>query len=274
MGFMTDEEFEQFLKNAARDYNAPPEIIPREEIWDRIHDAQRVIAESPLRLERGGAAAGESRTRSAPLIRWWSLAAAAILLLIAGIGIDRFTPLGKSRVAQNAVAKSPPKQPGVLASKTEPSPSQGGARTAGKPEEPPLNSRAARETKPALASREKNGNSSDALYMLASVRHLTEAEAMLTQFRQDTINKQTDAAVANWSRDLLSNTRLLLDSPAARDPRRKRLLEDLELVLTQIVQLNTDPNAKDREMIESTIKRGNVMTRLRTAIPAGQPKGS
>lgn len=269
---MTNEKFEQFLKDAARDYNAPPSIIPREEIWDRIREAQRVRAEIPLKLERGGAAAATARTRFASNVRWWPLAAAAVLLLVAGIGVGRYTNSRRSSVAEN----TPFKKPGV----TQPT------RVAVAPDVSVKSPKSTESTRRQFArapeyerpnaARMQRDNSAnrDALYMLASVRHLSEAEAMLTQFRQDTINKATDAAVVNWSRDLLSNTRLLLDSPAARDPRRKRLLEDLELVLTQIVQLNADPNAKDRETIESTIKQGNVMTRLRTAIPAGQPKGS
>jgi hypothetical protein len=72
-----------------------------------------------------------------------------------------------------------------------------------------------------------------------------------------------------WARDLLSNTRLLLDSPAAVDPERRRLLEDLELVLVQIVQL-APANTADRAMIDRALEHDHVMTRLRTAVPAGQ----
>jgi hypothetical protein len=111
-------------------------------------------------------------------------------------------------------------------------------------------------------------------YQLASMQHLAETEALLTAFRTDSVNRAMDPVVAKWSRDLLSNTRLLLDSPAANDPLRKHLLEDLELVLTQIVQLSNTPNANERDMVESTIREGHVMTRLRTAIPAGRPQGS
>jgi hypothetical protein len=40
-----------------------------------------------------------------------------------------------------------------------------------------------------------------------------------------------------WARDLLTTTRLLLDSPAGADPARRELLETLELVLVQIARL-------------------------------------
>ena len=75
---------------------------------------------------------------------------------------------------------------------------------------------------------------------------------------------------ADWAKGLLSNTRLLLDSPAGDDPRRAKLLQDLELVLAQIVQLAPDARAEDRQLVEGSIQQALVMTRLRTAIPADQ----
>ena len=52
------------------------------------------------------------------------------------------------------------------------------------------------------------------------------------------------------------------------------LLEDLELVLVQIVQLSPGNTPQDRELIEKTLQQDHVMTRLRTAIPAGPQRGS
>ena len=82
-----------------------------------------------------------------------------------------------------------------------------------------------------------------------------------------------DAQFAGWAKGLLSNTRLLLDSPAGDDPRRAKLLQDLELVLAQIVQLSPNAAATDRELIQGSIQNAHVMTRLRSAIPADQPRG-
>ena len=110
-------------------------------------------------------------------------------------------------------------------------------------------------------------------YQVAAYRHLENAEALLTAFRTDSRDARMDAQLSTWARDLLSNTRLLLDSPAADDPQRARLLGDLELVLAQIVQLSPGAAAQDRELIEGSIQSGQVMTRLRTAIPAGPTRG-
>lgn len=112
-------------------------------------------------------------------------------------------------------------------------------------------------------------------YQLATVQHLSDAEALLTSYRSRTsADRQMDAQLAKWARDLLTNTRLLLDSPVANDPQRRPLLEDLELVLVQIVQLSPGSTAQDHDMIEKTLQQEHVLTRLRTAIPAGAQRGS
>jgi hypothetical protein len=104
-------------------------------------------------------------------------------------------------------------------------------------------------------------------YSVAAAQHLTEAEAMLTVFKGDLSQGRMDAEISAWGKDLLSNTRLLLDSPAARDPVRRRLLQDLELVLVQIVQLSPKSSARDRDLIKGALTDDQVLTRLRTAIP-------
>ena len=84
-----------------------------------------------------------------------------------------------------------------------------------------------------------------------------------------------DAQLGTWARQLLTNTRLLLDSPVGDDPQRRPLLQDLELVLVQIVQqLSPGSTPQDRDLIEKTLQQDHVMTRLRTAIPAGAQHGS
>jgi hypothetical protein len=56
----------------------------------------------------------------------------------------------------------------------------------------------------------------------------------------------------------------------AADPQRRPLLQDLELLLVQIVQLAPGGAPQDREIMERTLQQDQFMTKLRTAIPAGQ----
>jgi len=104
-------------------------------------------------------------------------------------------------------------------------------------------------------------------YTVAAAQHMTEAEAMLTAFKGDLSQGRMDTQIASWGKDLLSNTRLLLDSPAAQDPMRRKLLQDLELVLVQIVQLSPNSAARDRDLIKGALTDDQVLMRLRTAIP-------
>ncbi|MGH2634453.1 MAG: hypothetical protein ACRDG3_13685, partial [Tepidiformaceae bacterium] len=106
-------------------------------------------------------------------------------------------------------------------------------------------------------------------YTLATVRHFTAVEALLTSYQTAPHDAHGDAEMASWARALLSQTRLLLDSPAAADPARQKLLQDLELVLVQMTQLSPANTPMDREMIDGSVRHSDVITRLRTAVPAG-----
>jgi hypothetical protein len=68
---------------------------------------------------------------------------------------------------------------------------------------------------------------------------------------------------------LSRTTQLMLDSPAARDPRLNSLLQDLELVLMQIAVLNPLHDGRDRDLITQGMNQSNVLPKLRSAIPAG-----
>lgn len=106
-------------------------------------------------------------------------------------------------------------------------------------------------------------------YQVATTQYLSRTEALLTGFRAERGQGPTDPHFVAAARDLLGTTRLMLDSPAARDPRLKALLEDLELVLAQITQLPSDKSTDSRDLITQGLEQRSVLPRLRTAIPAG-----
>ena len=119
-----------------------------------------------------------------------------------------------------------------------------------------------------VATTETRGNG--AAYDIALTRNLTQVEALLAAYHAAPDSKAVaDLQLASWARDLLSNTRLLLDSPVGADPKRHRLLEDLELVLAQMVQLPSDTASVNRAMIDQTLDRNHLLLRLRVAVPAG-----
>lgn len=108
-------------------------------------------------------------------------------------------------------------------------------------------------------------------YRLAARQHLTRSEALLTGYVRDVQSGRTQE-VARWAQDLLINTRLLRDSPAAQDAETAQLLEDLELHLAQIANLSTAAPA-ELEMIQESIDRNNMLLRLRAVTASGPAAG-
>jgi hypothetical protein len=289
---MTEDKFEDFLKKAAQSYNVPPARTPREDMWSAIQ-AER--AAGPRIVYGGESAVREPSVRRFGSRIWIGAAAAAVLLLATGVGLGRWS--ASSNISGSVATTNPPKaelSPAPIegisgnpvpdnAGTGAPSSVVGGAKTPsqvatrgpGSGQQPGLRTETERQVAGGRNDIPPQANSSSSAYQLTAVRHLSEAEALLTSFRtRSSADQQMDAQLGSWARELLSNTRLLLDSPVANDPQRRPLLEDLELVLVQIVQLSPGSTPQDRELIEKTLQHDHVMTRLRTAIPAGSQRGS
>ena len=198
---MTEDRFEQLLRDAARDYHRPPDT-PREAMWRRI-EAARAARRRVIVLR--------------PWVRWGAGLAA---VLAVGIALGRWTAGAGGAGGRGRGA--------------------GGA-----------------DRVSALA------------YRVAAAQHLTRTEALLTGFRIEARAGEPKAQFTAQARDLLTTTRLMLDSPAANDPRLKSLLEDLELVLAQIAQLPSSGAREDVQLINQGLDQRSVLLRLRTAIPAG-----
>jgi hypothetical protein len=106
-------------------------------------------------------------------------------------------------------------------------------------------------------------------YRVATTEHLSQSEAFLTLFRASVRDKGNERLASATARQLLATNRLLLDSPAADDARTRLLLQELELVLAEIAQLSPQPRSRDLELIKEGLEQGGVLSRLRTAVPAG-----
>jgi len=119
-----------------------------------------------------------------------------------------------------------------------------------------------------VASADTGGNR-DVVYQVAATQYLSRTETFLTGFRADLRAGRVDARFMGQARDLLTTTRLLLDSPAANDPRMRALLEDLELVLAQISQLEAGRDNRNSDLITQDMDQRSVLPKLRSAIPAG-----
>jgi hypothetical protein len=202
-----DDRFDDLLRDAAREYNQPPET-PRDEMWARI------VAERAAEKK-------EKRLQHLRHFRPLALAASIAALLTIGIGLGRLSA---------------------------PAPQPGAAPVAVTTESPRFNS---------------------AAYRVVTTEHLSQSEAFLTLFRASVRQPGTERLASATARQLLATNRLLLDSPAATDARTKLLLQDLELVLAEIAQLSPQPRSRDLELITEGMEQGGVLSRLRTAVPAG-----
>ena len=103
-------------------------------------------------------------------------------------------------------------------------------------------------------------------YRQATTEYLGQTVALLTALPAAARDGQPDARFVTQASDLLTTTRLLLDSPAAEsDPRLKSLLEDLELVLAQLSRLPSEHGGPELNLITEALEQRDVVPRVRAA---------
>ena len=267
-----DDRFDELLQEAAREHNSAPDT-PRAEMWAAIA-AARGTARSDIRADAAGEAPVAVRviplyTRRRGAIGWVAGLAATLLV---GILIGRsMTPASApgarvaTRPAAPAVVRNSADDPGKFG--TGPViPAGGGPTVAVAPDgakREPRGATVAGEPHPTLAARQA------ALpYRMAAMQHLVTTEALLVSLRSDVRAGRKDTTIATWAGQLLGTTRMLMDSPAGRDPQLKQLLEDLELVLAQISRLpGAQGEAADLGLIDDAVRHRQIMTRLRALSP-------
>jgi len=231
-----EDRMDALLRDAAKDYNAPPPT-PTAEIWARVSAARQA----------GSRAAGLA-TRPAEKIYRFPVAAPArrtvrlligiAALLVLGVAIGRFTAPATTAVPGTQTAAVPP--------------SAAAPDTAGS---------GSGSVSAVPGSRDRG----EVAAQLATAQHLGQAESFLIEFN----TRQAAQDFAPQAQDLLSTTRLLLDSKRLTDARTRKLLEDLELVLVQIATLNTKDRREDLDLIADGLAQSHLRARLRSAIPTG-----
>jgi len=305
---MTDDQTNDQPNDAIQDerirslavghYNAPDGSVPREAMWAQIAAARRaaragvapIASVAPVAEESSDVIPLASRRRTRTIVAWrWSAAIAAGLLLTFVLGRE-YGLRGNttSRVEPVNVAQGPnsPSTPSAPAPRIDPragapegssgSPAPNGMPTRTRePRQDVATTQPSTERSTPGASTEvaSTDSAASALYRAAAVQTLVQAEAVLTAYRgaeSTTRDPQAMQQAARWARDVLSSTRLLIDSPAGRDPQMRMLFTDLELVLAQIVQLSGTPlEASERELIDRAMRDRDLLPRLRSAVPAG-----
>jgi uncharacterized membrane-anchored protein YhcB (DUF1043 family) len=100
-------------------------------------------------------------------------------------------------------------------------------------------------------------------YTMETSQYLGQTAALLASLPTDA--RRTDAQFVERAADLLTRTRLLMDSPAANNASMRSLLDDLELVLMQVVRLQGGGSRTDLDLINRALEQRDVIPRLRTA---------
>lgn len=102
---------------------------------------------------------------------------------------------------------------------------------------------------------------------VAMQEHLVHTVALLAAVNEGGSEQKTAPDIGPQARDLLTTTRLLLDQPQLRDSTTRRLLQDLELVLVQVIQARGSAPETQRAPRE-TLKETNLLTRVRAVVTA------
>ena len=103
-------------------------------------------------------------------------------------------------------------------------------------------------------------------YDAATTRYLDQTAALLVALPNEIRAGHANGQFIARAGDLLLTTRMLIDSPASTDPAMRNLLEDLELVLAQIVRLQSERGRTEMDLINQAMEQRDVLPRLRSAV--------
>jgi len=235
---------------ALQDTDVVPTAIPREMMWARIKqqrlrgngDAPGAAPSAAPATARVSPAIVQRPVRQRPLgsSPWLLRVAGIAALLMGGIGIGRFLlPSSGSSRHQLASAAATTRADSITALGLGPE---------------------------ALAALPQSGEPA----RVAMDEHLARTVSLLVAVRNDETKNTPGADISGWARELLGTTRLLLDEPQLGDERTRRLLQDLELVLAQIIQVRRSAPETARAPGE-TMRETNLLPRMRAAVSASRP---
>jgi hypothetical protein len=122
---------------------------------------------------------------------------------------------------------------------------------------------------PHLASRDPRPADATAAYDGTTARYLGQTAALLIALPAEARAGRTDQRFVARAAELLTTTRLLLDSPAAADPKVRALLEDVELVLAQVAHLESDRGRVEFDLITQALEQRDLLPRLTSAVAGG-----
>jgi hypothetical protein len=103
-------------------------------------------------------------------------------------------------------------------------------------------------------------------YQRATEEFLGSTALLLAALPRDGSGGQMPTLLPDQAAELLTTTRLLLDSPVSANPRMKALLQDLELVLAQVARLQPRRENVTLTLISQTLEERELVPRIRSAV--------
>ena len=103
-------------------------------------------------------------------------------------------------------------------------------------------------------------------YQRTTEQFLGRTAVLLASLPGDARTIDANTKLAGQAVQLLTTTRLLLDSPVAKDRRMKELLEDLELVLAQVARMQTPRHRDELVLINEALAERDLVPRIRSAV--------
>ncbi len=100
----------------------------------------------------------------------------------------------------------------------------------------------------------------------ATNAYLGQAAALMISLPGELRSNRRDTAFVSRADNLLLQTRLLLDSPNGADPALHSLFQDLEVVLAQVVRLQTNRDPAQVDLVTNALEQRDVLPRLRLAV--------
>jgi hypothetical protein len=238
---MSDDKLDDLLRLAREEYHDPPET-PRDALWRRIIQQRSALhprGEHSALDPRGERSASTGSDRGFP-----ARIARRFRRESTGASLGRRIPRASWQLLFATAAAATLLV--VFWGRQEPAP----------PAAPGVKSLQERIRE----SQKAEGPS--AAYQAVATSHLSRTDAMLTTLRQDAKDPESRKAVTEWARELLMDTRLLMDSPAGQDEELRPLLLDVELALAEIARLDGEDPAEQKR-IEEGMDRGALLGRVR-----------
>src|SRR3954466_16094390 len=103
-------------------------------------------------------------------------------------------------------------------------------------------------------------------YQLPTERFLGQTVTLFASLPKQLQEGRPDSQRVARANEQLVTLRMLMDSPAASNPRLRALFEDLELVLVQVVQMPKNGSASEAKLIRQSMRDRDVMPRLFDAV--------